>query len=880
MAVYNVELYLREAIESVVQQDIGFENIQLILVNDGSKDGSGAICDEYAAKYPNNILAIHKENGGVATSRNEGLKHVQGEFVNFLDADDKLSLNTVREVCDFFAEHYEETDVVAFPMKFFDGQLGGHPLNYKFNAGNRVIDLDSEWDNPQLSMSSAFVKAASIRPLCFDSRLSYAEDNQVMQKILLSKHSLGVINGATYWYRRRTAGQGSAVQASTTRKEWYLPYMHFFQQHIIEYYYSRIHTIPRFIQFTLMYDLQWRFQQKSIPDGVLTDEEKAEFFELLFNVLQYIEDDVIYAQRNISRAYKLLVLETKYRALPNRSILDNDLGFIFTENTKFMVSESPFKLEFIHLEKTNCIIDGVVSILPFFAEHIEVVAKLGDQLYKSSQSTTRQITIALDREIQKQQTFHIQFPLYPNENCDIEFLCNVDGVLIPMTVIDHGSFFPVSTTFINSHYTKNGWIIQPNANGLRINSYSRKLQCKLTLGLYKELWPEDRKAVFVRICVNILKKLKNKPIWLISDRVMKAGDNGEAFFRYMRLHHSEIDSYYVISENSPDFETLKQVGPVIKNESYKHKLYHFLSEYVISSSAELGVYNPFYEHPELYRELITDTKFIFLQHGVIKDDLSAWAGRFNKNIAGFVTSAKPEFISVAFGAYEYEESQVWLTGLPRFDRLYRDEQKWITIMPTWRKYLLSRFDRENDIWLLKPDVESSEYVQFFSSLLNDPKLLNAAKKYGYRIKFLPHPNFQTHLDLFKPNNDVDFLGLETQYRDIYAKSNLVITDYSSAVFDFAYLRKPVLYTQFDAEHFFAGDHSYAKGYFDYERDGFGEVEYTLEGTVDRIIEYMENGCKLKDKYLQRIDNFFAFDDQNNCERVYQKIIELGKNKGV
>lgn len=201
-------------------------------------------------------------------------------------------------------------------------------------------------------------------------------------------------------------------------------------------------------------------------------------------------------------------------------------------------------------------------------------------------------------------------------------------------------------------------------------------------------------------------------------------------------------------------------------------------------------------------------------------------------------------------------------------------------MPTWRKYLLSRFDRENDIWLLKPDVESSEYVQFFSSLLNDPKLLNAAKKYGYRIKFLPHPNFQTHLDLFKPNNDVDFLGLETQYRDIYAKSNLVITDYSSAVFDFAYLRKPVLYTQFDAEHFFAGDHSYAKGYFDYERDGFGEVEYTLEGTVDRIIEYMENGCKLKDKYLQRIDNFFAFDDQNNCERVYQKIIELGKNKGV
>ena len=57
-------------------------------------------------------------------------------------------------------------------------------------------------------------------------------------------------------------------------------------------------------------------------------------------------------------------------------------------------------------------------------------------------------------------------------------------------------------------------------------------------------------------------------------------------------------------------------------------------------------------------------------------------------------------------------------------------------------------------------------------------------------------------------------------------------------------------------------------------DGFGEVEHDLEGTVDRIIEYMENGCQLKDKYRERIDNFFAFHDKNNCQRVYEKIKEL------
>ena len=138
---------------------------------------------------------------------------------------------------------------------------------------------------------------------------------------------------------------------------------------------------------------------------------------------------------------------------------------------------------------------------------------------------------------------------------------------------------------------------------------------------------------------------------------------------------------------------------------------------------------------------------------------------------------------------------------------------------------------------------------------------------------MPHPNMQSFPKLFHADKRVGFLDSSTPYREVYAKSNLVVTDYSSAVFDFAYLRKPVLYTQFDSEEFFKGEHMYTKGYFDYERDGFGEVEYDLDSTVDRIIEYMENGCRLKEKYRERMDSFFAFDDQNNCRRVFGKLTE-------
>lgn len=140
MAIYNSEPFLRETLDSILEQNIEnfnmpFENIvQVIMVNDGSRDGSSEIIDEYAAKYPN-FIAVHKENGGVASARNEGLKHVEGKYMNFLDSDDKFSQNVLWEMYDFFEKHYDETDVVTMPLFFFDAASGQHWQNGKFKTG-------------------------------------------------------------------------------------------------------------------------------------------------------------------------------------------------------------------------------------------------------------------------------------------------------------------------------------------------------------------------------------------------------------------------------------------------------------------------------------------------------------------------------------------------------------------------------------------------------------------------------------------------------------------------------------------------------------------------------------------------------------------------
>ena len=150
------------------------------------------------------------------------------------------------------------------------------------------------------------------------------------------------------------------------------------------------------------------------------------------------------------------------------------------------------------------------------------------------------------------------------------------------------------------------------------------------------------------------------------------------------------------------------------------------------------------------------------------------------------------------------------------------------------------------------------------------------KQYGYTLKFKIHPSFATHEDKFGFDDPEIWWGEAAGYKDIYKKSSLIITDYSSSINDFIYLYKPIMYCQFDFDDFYGGTHITQRGDFDYESEGFGEVSKDVASTVDNIISYMKDDCRLKDTYKKRIDDFFAYHDRNNCERIFNKICELNE----
>lgn len=876
MAIYNVEKYLEEAILSVVNQDIGFEeSVQLILINDGSNDNSNVICERYKALYPNNIVYIEKENGGVSSARNEGMKYVEGKYMNFLDGDDKFSDNTFSKVFDLFEQVYNFINVVSVKLVFFDGKSGEHILNYKYKK-TRQINLFKEYDMIQLSSSSAFIKSELKDEIKFDINMKYAEDAEVISKILLKTGTLGVVADCTYFYRRRQEVT-SAIQQSTYSKEWYSDYMENFALNLINYSLRTVGYVPNFIQYTIMYELQWRFNIDKINEDILCKEEQVKFFDLLKTVLKYIDDDIIIQQKNISLAHKKYILEVKENTtLDNKLMLvcsPENIDILYKENVIGSIYNERMKIDFVDIENGILKLEGCVTKTLKNIDYI-VEVELNNKVFVAENINRNINNIkSLGHTIKSMQGFKIEIPLdkiTKEQTLKVYLKVNESRIRLKLNL---GKFVKLNQELKNSYFTTDPYVIVYKYNsivilkkGIKVN-FGREYRLMVDLLKLKEF-----KSILIRLMYFFCKLFKKKEVWIFMDRINKADENAEHLFKYSVRQNDGIKKYFVISSECGDFERLKEYGKVIPFNSNKHKWLLLFTDKVISSQAEDGIRVPFMGKGRYLRSLI-NFKFIFLQHGIIKDDLSTWLNKYNKNLDMFVTSVNKEYESILEGDYFYDESVVKLTGLPRYDNLNDASDKQILIMPTWRKNLTLELDQNTGLRVYNISFKKSLYFKTYYNLINNQDLIDIAKKEGYKIKFFLHPSMHQQLKDFLPNENVIIPETDESYQKMFNESSLLITDYSSVAFDFAYMKKPVIYYQFDRETFFKG-HTYTEGYFDYEKMGMGPVINNQDDLIECIEGYLKSDCIISEKYKKRVENFYRYTDKDNCKRVYKEICEL------
>ncbi len=366
--------------------------------------------------------------------------------------------------------------------------------------------------------------------------------------------------------------------------------------------------------------------------------------------------------------------------------------------------------------------------------------------------------------------------------------------------------------------------------------------------------------------------------YLLNDRILYGDDNAEQLFRYINLNDKKMSkyTYFVLDKNSPNYKEISKAGKVVKYGSLKHKLKYLNCKMVISSHASYydRVYNPFDKQEMAVCKENINKQFIFLQHGVIMNDVHNFLNREHIIADLFITTTKPEYDEVVKN-YMYDKEKIVCTGLARFDRLKNERKKIILIAPTWRAFL-------EDVEYAKDMVKSleeSEFYQKYQRLLNNEKLINIVKEYGYKIQFLLHPASEKYKDSFMnlKNEYVDILSTkDIKYSTLFKECSLFITDYSSTHFDVAFLQKPIIYYQFDQEKFFSSH--YNKGYYDYGKDGFGELIEDEDKIINKIIFYIKNNCEIEEKFKNIIVHTFHYLDYNNSKRTLDEIKKVERKE--
>ncbi len=868
--VYNVEEYLEETIESVVNQSIGFEdNIQIVLINDGSPDNSEEICLKYKEKYPENIIYHKQKNAGVSSARNKGIELAEGEFSTFLDSDDLWSTDSFEEMYSWY-EQNPDVKIYSCKMEFFDAKKGGHPLNYKYTE-DKVVNILEEYEYPQLSSSSLFIKTELIKKHKYDKEIKYSEDNKFINEIIFEEEKMMMLSKPIYYYRKRASGT-SAIQNQTMKLDWYTVTPDKVYRYLFDLSKKKFDKVIEYIQYLVLYELSWRININEKFE--ISKKDKKFYCDTLTKLIEEIDDELIVSNKHLDLAKRIFLLETKHKKNMVNKIKYNEdsIDLLGTEVKKKSLGYVIIDQIYIRdgkLELFGKLDRKFVTEKDFHIKNKDEDLKINyyeltiDYNERTFSDKTLHDYIGINIEIEITKAWELNF--YYKEN----------------KLIPRFKKYSIFTEFLprSYHHTKNMttvFIKDRLINHKRNIFKSAYYELRNDFSLLKK---KRYKVLFARIVTKIARLFKRKELWFISDRVNKADDNGEHFFKYMVENHPDKNVYFVLTQDSPDYERLSKIGKVIDPNSNKYKLMFHRADYVVSSHAENYIFNPLGNGGKYIQDLY-HFKYVFLQHGIIKDNLSPWLNVNTKKMDMFVTSCTKEYESLLEYKYYFGPKVVKLTGLPRYDTLLKKQEQYkpenkIMLSLTWRNSLASNIDKETGQRLYNEEFKNSDYFKFLNNIMTDKKLQKVLKEKDYKIRFIPHPNVLCQLKDFPRNNFIEIEEGNINYQKEFCENKLLITDYSSVYYDFGYLNKPVIYYQADHEEFYQGQ-LYDKGYFDYETMGFGPVCEKYDEFIDELIKIIKKDCKIEKKYEKRIKETFKFYDDKNCERVYEAIKSLGK----
>ncbi|MBB2894475.1 CDP-glycerol glycerophosphotransferase family protein [Flexivirga oryzae] len=855
---FRTEKYVSELLDCFDAQRPGDYDLEFIFVDDGSDDASGDLAQAWLDRTAADGRVVRQENGGVSRARNTGIGAASGDWVTFPDSDDLLSDDYFAEAAGALRGAGSEAALLSANVWYYDEATGArrntHHLRHKFYGADGTVDLQHSPTFLQTQAASAFFRLDIIREhdIAFVDGLRVAEDAVFAATYLLHAPNrlMAPLRRSLYYYRRRGDGS-SAANSYTTNPDFYFGRFERGYLPLLELARS-LGDVPRWLEYLILYDLSWYFPREMERDRKaihLSDAEKARAVELLQAVLQQISEAAIvnYRLTRVNSEVRALMLTLSGRPLP-------DAGTV-------RVSRN---------------IPGAFEICYLYQ------GELPEELVESDGRPVTPVAAKTRRlDYLGQQLLRERILRLP-ELTDVGLV--LDGR--PRPLRDGGYDLGASEVSASGAGPDKGG--RPAAPLWRRVAFRGAVELICFTKAPINAPTATRKAVALRRkrYRTALRTLSRTPYfakrfagaWLIMDRLGSARDNGEYLYEYLRSERPDINAWFVLQKNSPEWDRLSKQGfRLIAYRSVEHQAALQHAAIVASSQLDVEVIQPI--PADFYPGSNRPWRFVYLQHGVLQHDLSHW---FNGKSIDLLTTAsvdEDESIVADGSSYRLTSDSVVLTGFPRHDDILRaarrhpyDDRSVVLIAPTWR----------NSLFLPKPSFAArrrlrdpflqTEYGRNWMGLLRHPALQRLVDEENARIVYLPHPNFRGNTpDVTYPDH-VTVIDSTPDLHDLMASARVTVTDYSSIFFDAALAGSRIVYFQFDRAEFLSGSHTYLPGYWDYDEHGFGPVATDLDGAARLTADaYSAQGTQWPQLYRERIERTLPLADGDSARRITELI---------
>ncbi len=869
--VYKAEEFLAECIESIINQEENQEGelnnlkgVQLILVNDGSPDNSAEICKEYKEKYPNNIEFIDKENGGVSSARNAGIRASVGKYILMLDSDDMLEETTLKSTFEYFENIYGLVDIITYPIyNYIDGEIKTHARSATYK-NDRIINTKINYFVQPTS--NICFKNMGDENIMYDEDLHYCEDSFFAMNIILKKNRIGICSSGMYLYRRDLSHESAITKYETAYDAFDMVFNNLFKKYIKSF--AKDGVLPLYVQNVIMNEMNWRLKaNKLIPHHL---DEKI-WKETICNILKYIDDETILKHEAIDRVHKVYFLGLKDSKFSMYSV-GNSLAF-YSGNFEEIQTKaySEIVLTRLNVVKDRLLLSGFLKEPYALLSDFKIVVCVNDEeytvelydsnhsFYKSNEKTGSFKAFDFEIELGKleKETTIEMFVELGNKRFSTSFY------LFKSKKLSANAGIKVNK-FVDGNY-----LIKLIGSKILINKVSILGKCKSSLEIEKAFYKVNKKATAYRMIGN-----KNiGKVWIYNDRDTIL-DNAYYQFKHDITKKDGIKRYFVIKgklENINKYFTKHEQKHIVQFGSLKHRFLFLNCTKLLYSFNNVAFYSPFTAKATNYYKDIMKCEQIYLQHGILHANTPRIYGNEYTAEDKIVISSDFEYRNF-INTYKYKPEQLIKSGMARFDIVNNSscsdkDNKKIIFVPSWRSSLIGK-TTEEVIPLKEQKFLDSSYYKKINEILNNKQFSKILEDNNIQFDFGIHPIFECYSEHFTTISKN--IKISTKTDDILSY-DLCITDFSSFVFDFVYLNKPIMYFVPDMAEWKGGNHLYNKLDLPIE-EGFGKLTENINEFICTIQEFIDNDFKTTGIYKERIENFFI-EKGNHREKLYEALIK-------